>query len=498
MFRRPERALIRLARSLVAAALLSAVSVVQASAFDGTLEVVGHTDLGARGLTGGLAVAGSCAYVGSRDSGPVTILDISDPSRPQRVGELAGRARTTHRELRADPGGHWLAVLDYSLGSGGANQLAFYSWTTNCLALTPTGSFSFGARPPHEMYLWQDHARPGRVLLFVTMFSGGAGDLQVIDASNPSAPALLTSWPAATALPGPLHSISLSDDGRTAYLADWTGGLLVADSSDFAAGVPNPQLRLLTAPGSAYRTPPGNVHSAVPVPGLPLAVVTDERYPAPGGIGCPYGPAHTVDISDPARPRAAGTLAIPENNPSVCAGAPPGTWTSHNPTLTAGLALVSWYSGGVEIFDISRPDAPQRLAELRPSDSRPRLADPGLGSTATMAWSYPIVKDGLIYVADINQGLYVLRYRGPHEDDLRALAFSEGNSNLARTVAMPSPTPSPAPAPSIRITARAPTPAGSRGLSVPFAPLVALLGVLSVAAVGLALLRRRSRQEPRR
>jgi hypothetical protein len=58
-----------------------------------------------------------------------------------------------------------------------------------------------------------------------------------------------------------------------------------------------------------------------------------------------------------------------------------------------------------------------------------------------MTWSYPIVGDGLIYVADIDEGLYVLRYGGPHQDELDKLAFAEGNSNLT-ALRPPSPSPS--------------------------------------------------------
>ena len=34
-------------------------------------------------------------------------------------------------------------------------------------------------------------------------------------------------------------------------------------------------------------------------------------------------------------------------------------------------------------------------------------------------WSYPIIEDGLIYVVDIRNGLYVLEYHGPYEDEGR-------------------------------------------------------------------------------
>ena len=45
-------------------------------------------------------------------------------------------------------------------------------------------------------------------------------------------------------------------------------------------------------------------------------------------------------------------------------------------------------------------------------------------------WSFPIIKDGLIYVVDIRNGLYVLRYLGPHRSEVDGIGFLEANSNL--------------------------------------------------------------------
>jgi hypothetical protein len=459
---------------------------VPARAAAGSLEVVGQSDLGARGLNAGLAVAGGCAYVGSRGEGPVAVVDISDPAHPTPAGELAARTATTPREVRAYAEGSWLVVLDYALRAGGANRLQFYRWADSCKQPAAAGMVDFGGRAPHEMYLWRDPLHAGRVLLYVTMFSGGAGDLQVVDASDPAAPRVIGTGPA---LAAPLHSIALDPDGRRAYLADWTGGLYLADASQFAAAAANPQLTLLTSGTGAYRTPPGNVHSAVPVPGRQLVLTTDERYPRPAGAGCPFGTAHLVDVSDPGRPRAVGTLAIPENDPARCPGAAPGTWTSHNPTLTANLALITWYSGGLQVWETADAAAPAQLAELRPSAVRARAGDAQLGSTATMTWSYPIVRAGLVYVADINQGLLVVRYHGPHEEELARLAFAEGNSNLTQVAAAPRPAPSPTAAPTPASGAGAP-PARPSGLLWP------VLVLLAAALVAAALLVRRRRARP--
>jgi hypothetical protein len=60
------------------------------------------------------------------------------------------------------------------------------------------------------------------------------------------------------------------------------------------------------------------------------------------------------------------------------------------------------------------------------------LEDPALsrGPNKVVMWSFPIIRNGLIYVIDVRNGLYVLRYRGPHHDSVDQIAFLEGNSNL--------------------------------------------------------------------
>ena len=60
------------------------------------------------------------------------------------------------------------------------------------------------------------------------------------------------------------------------------------------------------------------------------------------------------------------------------------------------------------------------------------LEDPALsrGPNKVVMWSFPIVKDGLIYVVDIRNGLFVLRFLGPHSDEVDQIQFLEANSNL--------------------------------------------------------------------
>jgi hypothetical protein len=44
-------------------------------------------------------------------------------------------------------------------------------------------------------------------------------------------------------------------------------------------------------------------------------------------------------------------------------------------------------------------------------------------------WSYAVIYDGLIYVVDLRNGLYVLEYRGPFDREVREASYLDGNSN---------------------------------------------------------------------
>jgi hypothetical protein len=178
----------------------------------------------------------------------------------------------------------------------------------------------------------------------------------------------------------------------------------------------------------------------VPVPGRPFALTTDEVYGTftVSSFGWPWGWARLIDVRDPSRPRIVGEFKITQNTeafrPSVDADTQQFTsYSSHNPTVLRNLALVTWHAGGLQAIDIARPANPRQVGAFSPTPlASVALEDPALsrGPNRVVLWSYPIIKDGLIYVVDIRNGLYVLRYRGPHHGQVDAIEFFEGNSNL--------------------------------------------------------------------
>jgi hypothetical protein len=120
---------------------------------------------------------------------------------------------------------------------------------------------------------------------------------------------------------------------------------------------------------------------------------------------------------------------------------------------------MSWYAGGLRAIDISNPSQPTEAGAFVPNPgftptlrderlffpaecagainpARPLPTDSDVGCSSEprwtgAMWSYPVVQNGLIYVVDIDLGLFVLRYTGAHANEVAGASFVEGNSSPA-------------------------------------------------------------------
>ena len=471
----------------IAALLLLIPATAHAQA--GSLRQVGHEPLMDRGMNAALAVHGDYAYVGSRTDGGhegmphggIMVVDISDADNPTLVaGPLDARSGESSRELRVWRSQDILIVLNTNCGVGDAlhhctspsiSNIRFYDIGGENAA-QPELIRQFNV-DTHEFYLWVDPTDPDRALIFAGNASpnqeciprGGSlscpfsvWDISpVADGGAPeilySGPHTYTRVPADPLLPleiptGGLHSLSVSNDGSTAYFALLTGGFAVVDVSDFAEGAANPQPKRITLnearphwdtdPSAA--TSPG-AHSAIKLWDKNWAWVSDEVYgtfTAPGH-GCPWGWARMIDISDPIAPTIEGEYRLAENFESTCDNwNPPKTsYSAHNPTHTPHIVFTTWHSGGLQAVSVEDPDDPYQLAEFFPEPlaevmlEDPRLSsDPDTGrNEKVVMWSYPVIHNGVIWVVDLRNGLYALKYNGPFEREVQHIRFLEGNSN---------------------------------------------------------------------
>jgi hypothetical protein len=441
----------------------------------GHFDLLGSNPLMNRGMNAALAVKGHYAYVGYRSDGThlnagVMVVDVSDPTKPTVVTQIGqpneANIGESSRELRILPQQDLLLVLNHgcnelihrcaNLANAGVTvadaNVRFYDIAgTNGanpkLVATYVPPVHTEPQTPHEFFLWSDPQRPGRVLMYATT-PGDPSELYVTDISRAREGKFseLTDWRADIEnAPGDdvrLHSLTVSYDGKRAFLAELGGGFLVADTSALAEDRPKPEIELITPSENRVHWGNPGAHSAVQVPGRPdWAMTTDEVYGKLGGLfpehGCPWGWVRFIDIHDPAKPRVASEFKLSYNDPSGCAAMGPdrdnlSSFSSHNPTLTPDLAFVTWHSGGFQAIDIANTDHPTQAAEFMPE---PLLyvdtEDPALssGRDKVVMWSYPVIQKGLIYVVDIRNGLYILRYHGPFENEVSSVGFLDGNTN---------------------------------------------------------------------
>ena len=462
-------------------------------------ELVGHEPLFDRGMNAALAFHEGFFYVGNRTDGSsrcglgdprrdtlgldacphpnpgILVVDATDPSNPTVVNEIgpphAGNVSETTRELRVWPRQDLLMVASFACSS------VIHSCVPG--AVTPTFRFfdiSDPANPefvsqwiprqannvirvPHEFYLWEDPKDPDRALLWISTPTTNRNPVNanlliadISEVADGSQPILLAqgTWNDRFPVMGnvALHSMTPTVDGRITHLAYLSGFFLALDTSEVVEETPpagqvislNDDLLTPVENRPTWDNPnPG--HSAVPFPGRPFSLITDEVYgtfTAPD-FGCPWGWVHTLQVAQPRRPRIMGEYRIPENScpAPTQADHERTSYASHNPTLTRNVALITWHSGGLQAIDIEDPAHMQQGGWFSPTPlAMVANEDPALsmGTNKVTMWSFPIVSDGLIYVIDLRNGLYVLRYTGPRSGEVSGLDFLEGNSNLGDAV----------------------------------------------------------------
>jgi hypothetical protein len=380
----------------------------------------------------------TCAYHGTayatttmgtgRTQIGVPVIDMTNPSAPAPTAYLTTISMLDPWEsLKVNTPRQLLGADNAHNGGGGQGgpEVDFYDISVDCrypqlLASVAVGTGADGGVPSpifpngHEGVWAPDGLTYYRSDLANAMY-------HAIDASDPSRPKEIASFNIATAL-APLtgiksHGLSLSDDGKRAYVAvigipaagydpstPANNGFAVLDTSEVQARKPNAQIKLI----SSFLYKDGSVSQhTIParIRGKPYIIQVDEG--GSGGLNTagwqsacsakvPLFPmAHIVDMSNEKKPTQVSELILEMNNPANCEQVLPDivglsifTYGTHycsvdNRENTTTLACDE-FNSGIRVFDIRDPARPKEIAYYNPAGTT--TASPGSNHVTFAQW----------------------------------------------------------------------------------------------------------------
>ncbi|HEY8000915.1 MAG TPA: hypothetical protein VID76_03190 [Solirubrobacterales bacterium] len=330
----------------------------------------------------------------------VNVLDMSDPSKPVLTDKLVTPAMLSPHEslVVSKKRGVLAAVLGNPAFYPGLVDI--YDISQDCRhpvlkASAPTGVLG------HESGMAPD----GRTFYSA---SPGSQTLVAIDISNLSAPVPLWIGPYDS------HGLSISDDGNRAYVAGVNSGLIILDTSEIQARVPNPQVREVARLKWNSMSIPQN---AIPVTidGDPYVVEIDEF-----GSQDQVGAGRIIDIADERNPTVISNLRLevhqPENFAAQAgdpdAGIPLQGYAGHYcnvPQRTdPGIVACSMILSGLRVFDIRDPRHPREIAYFN-APIGPRLTPSFEASNWAMSSPSFVPERGEIWYSDGFQGFFAVR-----------------------------------------------------------------------------------------
>jgi hypothetical protein len=398
-------------------------------------DLAGHGK-GGEGLVLQVRPDGRRIFYVAHESEPMaaSILDVTDPRRPELLCQLPveqprvrGNSLAVVDDLLlvarqvAEPGdkpaGLWLydvsdpaapRPLSFFDTSGGRSQGVHFVWCVDKqYAHISTGAPDFMPSSPgdHQFYMIVDISDPENPREAGRWWLPGTreGDREAPAGPRRQARDNGMRMHNANVLPG---------RPDRAYLGYIDGGVLVMDISDVSA----PRLvGRLEYPSEL----PGWSHTATPLPGRDLLLVSEEAVVPNGGDDPKL--MRLVDISDETRPRFRSVMPLPENHEELRVRK--GRFGAHNvheimPLAGCGVsenfAVGTFFGGGMRLYDIRDADQPSEIGYYIP-DAPPQSP---LGNSQVN--DVYVDERGLFYAVDrYGGGLYILEYSGPVTLDFR-------------------------------------------------------------------------------
>jgi hypothetical protein len=321
------------------------------------------------------------AYVGTWGANQLKVLDVTDPAQPVQTDSILVDARLINDHMLNED--NTFAVLTREGASGRANGIVLLDTTTPAHPVILSEYTETVTSGVHCVYIVGD---------YVFLTNDGTRDMHVISVKDRKSPKEVARWSSGS--PNRyLHDIWIEDG--IAYLSYWDDGLIMLDvGNGLKGGSPENPVEI-----SRIAYPEGNTHNAIRLRNY--VFTGDEIFPDSWNPEQPVearGFVHVIDVSDIEHPREVAKYEVPE------AGA-------HNFWIEDDVLYVGYYQGGLRAIDVSgelRGDLYRQgreIAFFRPTGATRETASV---PNTPMTWG-AVLHKGLVYAADFNSGLWILK-----------------------------------------------------------------------------------------
>jgi hypothetical protein len=361
------------------------------------MEVVGRLPIKFRSAEIWVHPSGRCAYL-STISDRVYAIDVTDPAQPKIVDSMMVDAQLVNDVMTTEDGKY--GVFSREGASNRKNGLKIFDASDPCHPKVIADYNETVTGGVHSSYVYQGH---------VYLTDDATGSMRVIDIQDPYHPREVARWQAEQTEAGRyVHDVAVTDG--LAYLAYWNDGLIILDvGNGLKGGSPsNPRLvsqfkynlseeyaRVDQLYGLGYR----GTHTAWRAG--KYVFVGDEVYASRGSKGLKdgndltWGKLHVIDVSD-------------IEHPKKVAWYEPTDGGVHNVWVEGDTLYLGNYQGGARVLDISGELRGDLLRQGREISWIFTADSMGAKPRVPFAWGV-VVKNGLMYVPDINSGLWVLK-----------------------------------------------------------------------------------------
>jgi hypothetical protein len=353
---------------------------------------------------------GEVAYLGTHQGGDrVYAIDIRDPANPVVVDSILANTRLVN-DMQTTPDGSYM-VFTRESAADRQNGIVIAD-TRDPLHPREIAHFTDGVTAGvHSVYIYE-HPQHGR---FVYLTNDGTGAIDIVNITDPARPTRAGEW--RTSRPDAaryVHDIDIVDG--LLYASYWNDGLVILDIGNGRwGGTPGQPVLVsqfkydldrlykevedVSGPGftrgthTAWRQRDGN-----------YVFIADEVYRNGNVAGAKdasanrmYGTLQVVDVSDIENPKAIAWY-VPENG------------GAHNVWVAGDTLYLGAYDGGFRVFDISGELMGDLRAQNREIASLNTADLDGIIPNAAFTWGVVVnPKDGLAYVNDFNNGLWIIR-----------------------------------------------------------------------------------------